>query len=292
MEGYPAVPAVTAAMVARSRGLAGPRFSPDGRRLAWAETAAGRSDIVVAPADASSPPVVVTADAAAGPFGGFTWAGTEIVYGAADGRLVAVPGTGGPLRVLSPDGEAAAPAATPDGSRIAFVLEREDRCDIAIVPADASAWPARLSTGADWAFDPAWSPDGRSLAWHEWDVPDMPWDASRIVVRPVDGSAPDGPPRVIAGGDGGVACGQPRFSPAGDALGFVCDETGWMNVWVAAPDGKGARPLLDERFEHAEPTWGAGQRSWAWAPDGSAVALGRNEGGFGRLVVAGVGGGA
>src|SRR5437868_12381505 len=117
MEGYAAPPAVTAAMVARSKGLAGPRFSPDGRLLAWVETMAGRSDIVVAPVDGSAPPVAITADAAAGQYGGFTWAGAdtvargaggvpEIVYAAADGRLVAVPGTGGPLRVLSPDGEA------------------------------------------------------------------------------------------------------------------------------------------------------------------------------------------
>src|SRR5437764_6852045 len=203
MEGSAASPAVTAAMVARSRGLAGPRFSPDGRRLAWVETAAGRSDIVVAPADGSAPPVVVTADAATGPYGAFTWAGADtIVYAAADGRLVTVPGTGGPLRVLSPDGEAAAPAATADGARIAFVLEREDRCDIAVVPTDGSAWPARLSTGADWPFDPAWSPDGRSVAWHEWDFPDMPWDRSRIIVRAVDGLAPAGPPRVVPGGNG------------------------------------------------------------------------------------------
>jgi dipeptidyl aminopeptidase/acylaminoacyl peptidase len=301
MEGPAAAPAVTAAMVARSRGLSGPRFSPDGRNLAWVETAAGRSDIVVAPADGSGPPVVVTADAATGPYGAFAWAGPDltrgsggvpqIVYAASDGRLVAVPASGGRLRVLSPDGEAAAPAATSAGDRIAFVVERDDRCDIAVVPTDGSAWPVRVSTGADWAFDPAWSPDGRMLAWHEWDFPDMPWDASRIVVRPVEGLTPDGPSRVIAGADGGVACGQPRFSPAGDALGFVSDGTGWMNVWVADPDGKGARPLLDDPCEHAEPTWGAGQRSWVWAPDGSAVALCRNEGGFGRLVVAPIGGG-
>src|SRR5437588_403836 len=151
MEGYAAPPAVTAAMVARSKGLAGPRFSPDGRLLAWVETMAGRSDIVV-------------------------------------------------------------------------------------VPTDASAWPARLSTGADWAFDPAWAPDGRSVAWHEWDFPDMPWDASRIVLRAVDGLVAAGPPRVVAGGagvnGGRVACGQPRFSPADGSLAFVCDRTGWMNVWV------------------------------------------------------------
>ncbi|HZQ79545.1 MAG TPA: S9 family peptidase [Acidimicrobiia bacterium] len=286
MEGSEAVPAVTAAMVARSRGLAGPRFSPDGRRLAWVETAGGRSDIVVGPADGSGPAVAVTADAATGPYGAFTWAGAgTIVYAAADGRLVAVPAGGGPLRVLSPDGEAAAPAASADGERIAFVLEREDRCDIAVVPTDGSAWPVRLSTGADWAFDPAWAPDGRSVAWHEWDFPDMPWDASRIAVRAVDGLAPAGPPRLVAGADGGVACGQPRFSPAGDGLAFVCDRTGWMNVWVGDGGGGGAKPLVDEPVEHAEPTWGAGQRSYAWSPDGSAIALCRNEGGFGRLVV-------
>jgi dipeptidyl aminopeptidase/acylaminoacyl peptidase len=290
MEGSPASHAVTAAMVARSRGLAAPRFSPDGRRLAWIETVAGRSDIVVAPADRSAPPVVVTADAPATPYAGFTWAGGEIVYGVPDGRLVVVPASGGPLRVLSGDGEAAAPAATADGRRIAFVLERDDSCDVAVVPTDGSAWPARVSTGADWSFDPSWSPDGRSLAWHEWDFPNMPWDSSRIVVRPVDGLGPAGPARVVAGADGGAACGQPRFSPDGSALAFVSDATGWMNVWVADADGGGAKPLVDEPYEHAEPTWGAGQRSYAWSPTGSLIALCRNEGGFGRLVVVPVGG--
>jgi dipeptidyl aminopeptidase/acylaminoacyl peptidase len=277
--------AVTAAMVARSRGLSATRFSPDGRQLAWIETAGGRSDIVVAPVDGSAPAVIVTADAPTSPFGGLTFAGPDLVYTAADGRLVAVPASGGPLRVLSPDGQAGAPVATPDGERIAFVLERDDSCDIAVVPRDGSAWPVRQSTGADWAFDPAWSPDGGTLAWHEWDVPDMPWDASRIVLRAIDGLAPAGAARVVAGGEG-VACGQPRFSPGGGALAYVCDATGWMNVWVGGPDGADAKPLREEAAEHAEPTWGAGQRSYAWAPDGSGLAFCRNEGGFGRLVVA------
>ena len=52
---------------------------PASRRTggAWpgSRRSAGRSDIVVAPTDGSGPPVVVTADAPASPFGGFTWAG-------------------------------------------------------------------------------------------------------------------------------------------------------------------------------------------------------------------------
>src|SRR5205807_2697005 len=39
---------------------------------------------------------------------------------------------------------------------------------------------------------------------------------------------------------------------------------------------------LDEH-EHGGPSWGPGQRSYAWSPDGTKIAFNRNEGGFGRL---------
>jgi dipeptidyl aminopeptidase/acylaminoacyl peptidase len=280
-------------MVARQRTLSDPRWSPDGRWLAWVETFGGRADLVVAPADGSGPAVTLTTDAGVARAGSpFAWTtdSAEIVYAAADGRLVAVSARGGPLRALTRDGRAAAPAVTADGTRVAFVVERDDACEIAIVPTDASAWPAKVSTGADWAFDPAWAPDGRTLAWHEWDFPAMPWDASRIVLRPVDGCLLAGKPEVVAGGDG-IATGQPRFSPDGSALGYISDQTGFANVWVAAPDGARARPVLEQPLEHAEPTWGPGQRSWAWSPDGLSLVLNRNEAGFGRLVLCGNDGG-
>src|SRR5262249_28323308 len=69
---------------------------------------------------------------------------------------------------------------------------------------------------------------------------------------------------------------QPRFSPDG-ALAFLCDANGWLNVWC---DG---RPLIKEDAEHGGPTWGPGQRSYAWSPDGRSIAFTRNEQGFGRL---------
>jgi dipeptidyl aminopeptidase/acylaminoacyl peptidase len=136
-----------------------------------------------------------------------------------------------------------------------------------------------LSTGADFCLDPAWSPDGRLVAWHEWDVPAMPWDASRIVVRRADAG---GPPVVVAGGDG-VATSQPRWSPDGRHLAFLCDAGGYLNLWLADGDGGDAKPLLDEPFEHGDPSWGPGQRSFAWAPDSTTIAYCRNEEGFGRL---------
>ncbi len=279
---------ISAEMVARSRTVAEPRWAPDGRRLAWVEAFAGRADVVVAPSDASTPPLVVTAQtpvASVGSYGGgaFCWVGSDdLAVATADGELVVVSADGGPSRVLSRDGRAAAPAATLDGTHLAFVLEREGSCDIAVVPTDGSAWPARASHGADYAWDPDWSPDGSLLAWHEWDLSAMSWDASRIVV-----ARPDGTDRILVAGGDEVSVGQPRFAPDGSALAYVSDVSGWWNIWTARPDGSDAASVLAEPREHAEPAWGPGQRSFAWAPDASAFALNRNEDGFGRLVVVG-----
>ena len=131
------------------------------------------------------------------------------------------------------------------------MLERDDACDIAIVPLDGTAWPARASH-ADYAWDPAWSPDGTLLAWHEWDLPDMPWDGSRIVVR-----GPDGATKVVAGGEA-IAVGQPRFAPDGARLAYISDAAGWSTIWTADTDGGNAQPVLREPREHAEPAWGPG----------------------------------
>jgi dipeptidyl aminopeptidase/acylaminoacyl peptidase len=262
--------------------------------LAWVDAFDGRADLVVAPADGSSPAVVASAAAAVTPVGAYgggalAWAGDDrLVYAAADGRLLLVDLSGGPHRVLSRDGRAAAPSVSPDGTRVAFVLEREDACDVAVAPLDGSTWPVRVSEGSDYAWDPVWSPAGDVLAWHEWDLPNMPWDESRIATRKVDGLAPAGEPGAVTRGE--IAVSQPRFAPDGSTLAFVSDETGWANVWTADPDGSRARPVLDEPHEHAEPSWGPGQRSYAWSPDAGTLAVGRNDDGFGRLVVVGADG--
>ncbi len=215
-------------MVARSGSVADPRWSPTGSRLAWIEAHDGRADLVVVATDGSGPPVVVTADVGVG--GGYAWAtDDELVVAGADGRLVVVRAGGGVVRVLASDGRAAAPTVSSRGE-VAFVLERDDACDIAIVPIAGSAWPERVSY-ADYAWDPAWSPDGTQLVWHEWDLPNMPWDGSRII-----GRGPDGAMKVVAGGEA-IAVGQPRFAPDGRRLAYVSDAAGWSTIWTADTDG-------------------------------------------------------
>jgi dipeptidyl aminopeptidase/acylaminoacyl peptidase len=251
--------------------VSNPRWSPSGRWLAWVDAYDGRADVVVAPSDQSGPPVVVTAECGVG--GGYAWIDDEgLVVAASDGRLVVVGAEGGMDRVLSSEGRALAPAVSVRGE-VAFAIERDDACDVATVALDGSGWPERVSH-ADYAWDPAWSPDGGSLVWQEWDLPNMPWHAARIMRR--DGAATKA--EVVAA-DG--ACSQPRFSPDGTRLAWVRD--GDLVV-----DGVALLPGQKQQ-ECGEPAWSPGQRSFVWSPDGEELAWCRNESGFGRLVIGGPG---
>ncbi|HEX2039108.1 MAG TPA: prolyl oligopeptidase family serine peptidase [Acidimicrobiales bacterium] len=259
-------PRVTAAMAARGRALSEPRLSPDGTRLACVVRDAGGTRLVAVPSS-GGPELVLTTDPAPAFRGGvYDWLpdGSALVYATGRGDLVLTPADGGPACILLEEAQAAGVAASPDGRHVAFVA---DLARVVVHDLATGAAEPRPRT-ADFCVDPAWSPDGR-LAWHEWDVPHMPWDDSRIVV--------DG--RPVAGGEG-VAVQQPRWSSDG-RLAYLSDRTGFLNLW-----------LLDEPFEHGGPTWGPGQRTFAWSPDSRTIAFTRNEGGFGRLLLLDVATGA
>lgn len=260
-----------------ARELTEPRLVRGGSAVLFAVSAAGSSALQLVDLDDGSTATFaeVTGVRAGRGLGGGGWCelpdGESIVYVGGDGNLWWQPLSGGAPRQLTdegPDRGAAAPAVSPDGANVAYVV---DLAEVRVVPIGGGV-STRVDDGsADFVTDPVWSPAG-DLEWVEWDVPDMPWDRARIgrVQRSSGRQEREEVPCSVQ---------QVRFLRDGARL-SVRDDGGWANLHLDR------RPLVDEPFEHAGPTWGPGQRSYAVSPDERAVAFTRNERGFGRLCVA------
>jgi acetyl esterase/lipase len=266
------------------RDLTEPRLHPDGTRMVVVVASEGVAALVVHGLDDGSVRALggVVAPRSGRGLGGGSWCwsadGAAVVYAGVDGNLWWQPLDGGPSRRLTdhgPERAAQAPVALPDGTRLVYVIDQAEVWSIG--PDGVGA--ERLDDGsADFCFDPWPMPCGTGVVWLAWNVPDMPWDRARTVRHTFDGAVHDEfvPPHSMQ---------QPRVLPDGRGI-AVQDDHGWNNVWVDDA------PLVDEQFEHAGPTWGLGQRSYCWSPDGQYVAFARNEAGFGRLCVAAVDSGA
>ncbi|HEV2236462.1 MAG TPA: alpha/beta fold hydrolase, partial [Ktedonobacterales bacterium] len=267
----------TPAMIAQLRNLAEPRWSSDGRTVYYLEAHDGQGALFAVPAG-GGPATRLTSDPPAAPVaayaGGFyTVAGDTIVYQGADRALYRMPATGGRGEKLATGGfGVAAPAFAPDGRQIAFVTDDGTTADIAVLALDGASWPRKLAAPADFVADPVWSPDGKRLAWVEWSVPHMGWDQSRVVIC----DARTGARRVVMDAPE-VSATLPQWSPDGKTFTFMCDQTGYMNLWRANGDGSDPRPWIEEPFDLAAPTWGSGQACYAWAPNGRTLAYLRNE---------------
>ncbi|MCC7078331.1 MAG: S9 family peptidase [Acidimicrobiia bacterium] len=267
---------ITAGQVASVRTIAEPCLSPDGRRLAWLHGYRGRGDVAVADVEPDvGPEVFVTTEpsigASVGHGGGITvWApdGESLLYRSAAGTLWKVGARGGtPAEVLG-GCVASAPAWCGDVAVCAVSGPAFEEI-VAFTPDDRGR-PSSVSGRRDFCLDPDLAPvagrDGACVAWHEWDATAMPWDASRIVFR-AEGDSP-----VTIDGGAGVSVAEPRFSPDGSVLAYLCDRSGFRNVWVAEPGSGTTRLLTRFEAEIGGPTWGGGDRSFAWSPDGTEIA--------------------
>ena len=216
-------------------------------------------------------------------------------------------------RVLSTNGWAYGPAASPGGRRIAFRRNGNKGAQIWTVYEDGTA-PTRLTTGPH-DREPRWSPAGDAVVFAR-------GRAGRrdIYIAPADGTSPrrlsfsrsddHSPtwstrgriafvrgPRGHRGGGGDIyvihASGgkgrpltrgraddrSPAWGPGGRRLAFARGRPGRHDLYLLAQGGSRARRLTALPGDESEP---------AWSPDGTAVAFIHRRAGRRRLLVLGI----
>jgi TolB protein len=147
-----------------------------------------------------------------------------------------------------------APAVSPDGSRIAFLSDRDGATDLYVISADGSG-EVRLTRTPEAESQPEWSADGKEIWFTVFAS-----DASRIY-----SIEPDGKNQRLLGTVPGRAM---RLSPDGKRVLYWTGTWTAMRLFVSGLDGSRARQLTDG----SGMVWGS-----RWSTDGKRIAFADND---------------
>ena len=183
------------------------------------------------------------------------------------------------------------PDWSPDGTKIAFVSNRNDDADQIYVMDSDGKNQTRLTYGPRRKLQPDWSPDGRKIAFTAWDgiphidVMDSDGKNRATLVGQASGPAwsPDGgqimfvsarnweSELMVIGTDGQglerlknpLRGGSPSFFPDGRRILYEVWEEGFHHINVAELDGRNPKRITPNKGHHTDPTL---------SPDGGAIA--------------------
>ncbi len=207
--------------------------------------------------------------------GDFAVFGKKLVFMAGGEGVFLREGLAGISRRLTSGGlQTASPAISPDGSRVVFVASDGSHDQLALLSLADYDWPQRWIHGADFYMQPTWSPDGRVLAWAEWDHPNMAWDGSRVMLATL---APDGNEiqeiRRIAGGTE-LPASQPKFSPDGKTLSYIVTNGEWESlVLLDLASGETRELVRGDGFDLSMPAFAQGVQTYDWFADSDRIAF-------------------
>ena len=145
------------------------------------------------------------------------------------------------------------PALSPQGDAIAFVSDRTGAFEIHVRGLGGGSSETPLTSDGGQNVQPAWSPDGRSIAYHS-----LSHGGIWVI------AARGGPPRQIT-----TVGARPAWSPDGRRIAYQSDEHGDVapngysaqagsTIWVVDADGANARAVtatVKPAGGHSSPSW-------------------------------------
>ncbi len=243
------------------------RFSPDGRRLAYADFPVGSlgsgTDLWVA--DLQREVKVRLAGTATGEWRPvWTTDGRDIIYGDTGGgiRRVRADGSGAPVKLTTTTVSQVPVSISPDGKYLAYHEERDFTADIWILPLDPAGPPRKFFEGAAAETLPVFSPDGHWIAYtsNESGSPqlyvrpfpnaDAKWQISSTGTLDEHAWSPDGTKLYFRSGDGSKLMVAPvsyrskpfevgRATALFDLSAEDYPEVAFWGGLALAPDGRG-----------------------------------------------------
>jgi uncharacterized protein YjdB len=141
------------------------------------------------------------------------------------------------------------PAPSPDGSRIAYVTDRDGNMEIYVMNADGSS-PQRITNNAATDGSPTWTPDGTRIVYAS-NAAGGTTGTFHIWIMNADGSGQ----RQLT--QGTTSDFQPAVSPDGKTIAFTTDRDGGSNynIYLMNLDGSNLRQFTKALVPETNPVW-------------------------------------
>lgn len=224
-----------------------PAFSPDGTSLAVGCMASiGENDVFVLPASGGTGRRVAHVQ---GEFAGVSWsADSQSLVFASDGDLWRVAVAGGRPEKILAGGDAALPAISRDGHRLAYArgIENYNIWQAPLAATTRSGGPpVKLVSSSRGQRNASFSPDGRRLA----------FDSNRSGHYEIWTSDADGSDASALTAFAGPITGSPKWSPDGRFIAFDSRAGGSSNIYVAPSEGGPLRRVTTGVNDCTLPEW-------------------------------------